>query len=365
MWLLTMYDGLYRLFLSRFDPETIHHVSIDLLSGAGQFPPSRKLLSSAFSPRPTYVPIQAFGMSFAHPLGLAGGFDKEARCLPALQSLGFSFIEVGTVTPQPQPGNPSPRLFRLTEDKALINRMGFPSTGMNILVNRLQKIGNHVDVPIFVSLGKNKATALQDAVQDYTASLNLLHAYGDAFVVNISSPNTPDLRKLQTRDYLAELLERLMNEMRDLARGGSPKPLLIKIAPDLTWPEIDDILDLALEFVIAGIIATNTTLERPHLHSSYQNEAGGLSGQPLRQRSTEIIRHIHQHTDNKLLIIGVGGVFTGDDVWEKLEAGASLVQAYTGFIYKGPAFVKTALAQLESRMRDAGITQYQSILSGS
>ncbi len=355
-----MYEGLYKHLFSRIDPEQIHQLSIKLLAGAGQLPPLRSFLSSAFSPRPAFPSINLWGRAFAHPLGLAGGFDKDARCLPALQALGFSFIEVGTITPQPQPGNPSPRLFRLTEDSALINRMGFPSSGMIALAQRLNNLSN-VGVPIAISFGKNKATVLTDAVQDYIAVLKTLYPYGDCFVVNISSPNTPDLRQLQTRSYLADLLGHLAQTMRILARNDSPKPLLIKIAPDLDWSEIDDILDLALQFGLAGIIATNTTLQRPNLHSAYQSETGGLSGQPLRQRSTEIIRYIRQHTENKLIIIGVGGIFTGDDVWEKLSAGATLVQAYTGFIYKGPAFVKHALTQLETRMQQAGITRYEDI----
>ena len=357
-----MYDGLYKQVFSRIDPEQIHELSIKLLAGAGQFPPTRSFLAQTFSPRPAFPPINLWGRAFAHPLGLAGGFDKDARCLPALQSLGFSFIEVGTVTPQPQLGNPTPRLFRLSEDSALINRMGFPSSGMAALVLRLANLSN-VDVPIAISLGKNKTTALTDAVQDYIAVLNALYAYGDCFVVNISSPNTPDLRKLQTRDYLADLLGQLAQTMRILAQNNSPKPLLIKIAPDLEWSEIDDILELALQFGIAGIIATNTTLQRKDLHSPYQTETGGLSGQPLRQRSTEIIRYIHQLTEKKLVIIGVGGVFNGDDIWEKLSAGATLVQAYTGFIYKGPAFVKQVLTQLETRMRQTGISCYEDIIN--
>lgn len=356
-----MYDGLYKHVFSRVDAEQIHQLSINLLAGAGQFPPARSFLAASFSPKPTFPPIHLWGKTFAHPLGLAGGFDKDARCLPALQSLGFSFIEVGTVTPQPQPGNPAPRLFRLTEDQALINRMGFPSSGVDHLAHRLQS-KTHVDVPLFISLGKNKATALTDAVQDYTSVLNSLYPYGDAFVVNISSPNTPDLRKLQTREYLADLLGQLAQTMKSLAGNQPPKPLLVKIAPDLEWLEIDDILDLSLQFGIAGIIATNTTLQRTNLKSTYQTETGGLSGQPLRQRSTEIIRYIHKHTEQQLTIIGVGGIFTGDDVWEKLGAGATLVQAYTGFIYKGPAFVKQALTQLEARMRQSGITRYEDII---
>ncbi|MEP6986565.1 MAG: quinone-dependent dihydroorotate dehydrogenase [Chloroflexota bacterium] len=356
-----MYDGLYKHFFSRVDAEQIHQLSISLLAGAGQFAPARSLLATTFSAHPTFPPINLWGKTFAHPLGLAGGFDKDARCLPALESLGFSFIEVGTVTPQPQPGNPTPRLFRLGEDSALINRMGFPSAGMTTLAQRLTNRAN-INIPLLISLGKNKATALMDAVQDYTAVLNALYPFGDGFVVNISSPNTPDLRKLQTREYLSDLLSQLTQTIRTLAHDQSPKPLLIKIAPDLEWSEIDDILELALQFGIAGIIATNTTLQRPNLRSPYQTETGGLSGQPLRQRSTEIIRYIHQHTEKKLVIIGVGGIFTGEDVWEKLSAGAALVQVYTGFIYKGPAFVKQALTELEARMRQSGITRYEDII---
>ncbi|MBI1280395.1 MAG: quinone-dependent dihydroorotate dehydrogenase [Anaerolineaceae bacterium] len=356
-----MYDSLYKHLFSRIDAEQIHQLSVNLLAGAGQFAPACSILSNTFSPKTSCPPIKLWGKTFAHPLGLAGGFDKDARCLPALQSLGFSFIEVGTVTPQPQPGNPMPRLFRLTEDQALINRMGFPSAGAAVLAERL-KSQPHVDVPLFISLGKNKATTLTDAVQDYIAVLNSLYPYGDAFVVNISSPNTPDLRKLQTREYLSDLLGQLAQTMKSFAGNASLKPLLVKIAPDLEWSEIDDILELSLQFGIAGIIATNTTLQRPQLKSTHQTETGGLSGQPLRQRSTEIIRYIHEHTEKKLTIIGVGGIFTGDDVWEKLSAGATLVQAYTGFIYKGPAFVKQALAQLEARMKQSGISHYEDII---
>jgi len=356
-----MYDSLYKHLFSRIDAEQIHQLSINLLAGAGQFAPARSLLANTFSPKPAFPPISLWGKTFAHPIGLAGGFDKDARCLPALQSLGFSFIEVGTITPQPQPGNPLPRLFRLAEDQALINRMGFPSSGVAHLAQRLQG-QTHVNMPLFISLGKNKATALTDAVQDYISVLNPLYPYGDAFVVNISSPNTPDLRKLQTREYLADLLGQLAQTMKSLAGNQPPKPLLVKIAPDLEWSEIDDILDLSLQFGIAGIIATNTTLQRPNLKSAYQTETGGLSGQPLRQRSTEIIRYIHGHTEKKLTVIGVGGIFTGDDVWEKLTAGATLVQAYTGFIYKGPAFVKQALTQLEVLMRQSGISRYEDII---
>lgn len=355
-----MYEGLYKHIFSRVDPEQIHHLSLKLLASAGQFLPTRSLLSTTFSPHLAFPPIHLWGRAFAHPLGLAAGFDKDARCLPALQALGFSFIEVGTVTPHPQPGNSTPRLFRLSEDSALINRMGFPSAGMIALAQRLTGLSN-VDIPIAISLGKNKSTTLTDAVQDYVALLNTLYPYGNCFVVNISSPNTPDLRKLQTRAYLADLLSQLTQTIRSLAQGQSPKPLLIKIAPDLDWSEMDDILDLALQFGIAGIIATNTTLQRPNLRSAYQNETGGLSGQPLRQHSTEIIRYIHQHTGKRLVIIGVGGIFTGDDIWEKLRAGATLVQAYSGFIYKGPAFAKKAITQLETRMRQAGINRYEDI----
>ncbi len=356
-----MYSFLYTHILARMDAEAVHHRALAGLELLGRVPPARAALRAALAVDTAGMEVEALGMRFAHPLGLAAGFDKEGRCLPAIHALGFSFAEIGTVTPRPQPGNPAPRLFRLMEDHALINRLGFPSEGAGAVATRLKRRGAF---PVGISLGKNKDTPLTDAGQDYSAVLRLLYPYGDFFVVNISSPNTPDLRRLQTREYLSDLLASLMETACSLG-GGAARPLLIKIAPDLSWDEIDTLLDLALAHGIAGVIATNTTIRRDGLHSAALAESGGLSGQPLRERSTEIIRHIYRVTGKRLLIIGVGGVFTGDDAWEKLRAGATLIQAYTGFIYEGPAFTRKVLRGLRGRMRAEGVARLAEIIGGA
>ncbi len=329
----------------------MHGIALRGLAVAGNFPPSRALLRAAFLPRPDGLGVCAFGLSFAHPLGLAGGFDKDGVALHSLAALGFSFVEVGTITPQPQAGNAKPRLFRLMADRALINRMGFPSGGMVSAAQHL--VRRPQGVPLAISLGKNKATPLTNALSDYRAVLEYLYPYGDLFVVNISSPNTPELRRLQTRAYLADLLAGLRET---LDAQAAPKPLLIKIAPDLSLDEIGTLCELALHYGINGMIATNTTVARPPtLRSAAATESGGLSGAPLRAKATEIVRHIYRATGGKLPVIGVGGVFSGADVWEKLRAGAVLVQAYTGFIYEGMAFVRRALCELRQIMAAEGV----------
>jgi dihydroorotate dehydrogenase len=349
-----MYRFIYRHLLSRLDAEFAHDTALRGLGVAERFPPTHFALRKALAPQAEGMSIQALGLDFEHPLGLAAGFDKDAACLPGLNLMGFSFIEIGTVTPRPQPGNPGRRIFRLMEDDALINRMGFPNVGMSAVEDNLQAL-RHTTRPIGVSLGKNKDTPLPDAYQDYSAVLRCLHPYGDFFVVNVSSPNTPELRRLQTREYLAGILLHLKEAARELTRPGqNPKPLLVKIAPDLSWEEIDTVLELATTYQLGGVVATNTTTARNRLRSAHRDETGGLSGKPLRERSTEIIRHIYRQTGGALTIIGVGGIFTGDDIWEKMTAGATLVQAYTGFIYEGPAFVKNAIARLRQKMREAG-----------
>ncbi len=360
-----MYHFLYRHLLSRFDAEFAHDAVLRGLDGAARLPPGRFASRKALTPQTEGLSIRALGLDFEHPLGLAAGFDKDGCCLPGLNLLGFSFIEIGTVTPRSQPGNPRRRIFRLMEDGALINRMGFPNAGMSVVANNLQAFGRttHTARPIGVSLGKNKDTLLLDAHQDYSAVLKCLYPYGDFFVVNVSSPNTPELRRLQTREYLAEILAHLQETARELTRPShNPKPLLIKIAPELSWADIDTVLDLAATYQIGGIVATNTTTARDGLHSAHQDETGGLSGQPLRERSTAIIRHIYRQTGGTLTIIGVGGVFTGDDVWEKMTAGATLVQAYTGLVYEGPRFVKNAMARLRQRMGEAGVHSLHEIV---
>ncbi|HRE46845.1 MAG TPA: quinone-dependent dihydroorotate dehydrogenase [Aggregatilineales bacterium] len=329
-----MYPFLYRHLLSRLDAESAHNAAIRFFQAMGRIPLGCALLRRLYAPPPT-APITAFGLRFPHPLGLAGGFDKRAACLPALAALGFGHIEVGTITPRPQMGNPRPRLFRLPADEGLINRMGFPSPGMDAAAANLERWQG--TIPIFISVGKNKETPLETAADDYRAVLRRLHPYGDAFTVNISSPNTPELRRLQTPTHLAALLSALRGDLTLLG----DKPLLVKIAPDLALPELDTVIDLAIQHGVAGIVATNTTLSREGLVSPLAGETGGVSGRPLRAQSTAIIRHIHRTAGGRLTIIGVGGIFTADDVREKLDAGATLVQAYTGFIYRGLGFVKS------------------------
>jgi dihydroorotate dehydrogenase len=357
-----MYDFIYRNLLTRTDAERSHHLALRLLTIGGNLPPVRATLGALAHVDTTGMSIKVLNQTFEHPLGLAAGFDKDACCLRGLNALGFSFVEVGSVTPRPQPGNEGKRIFRLTDDHALINRLGFPSLGVDAVVQQLSRLRNY-QAPIGISLGKNKETPLADAHNDYRAVLDKLYPYGDFFVVNISSPNTADLRKLQTAEFLGTLLSSVKAHMATLVQGQPPKPLLIKIAPDLTWQQLDNLIDICLRNNIDGIIATNTDPgNRIMLNSPQRTEAGGLSGAPLRKRSTEIVRYIHQRTQGKLTIIGVGGVFTGDDVWEKLAAGASLVQAYTGFIYQGPLFVKKALSEIRQRMDREGIRDLREII---
>lgn len=362
-----LYRLLYRHVLSRFDAEWMHDAAVQGLRVLGGFAPTRAAIRLLCDPRPNSaddVAVHAFGLRFAHPLGLAGGFDKEGSCLHGISALGFSHVEIGTVTPRPQLGNPKPRLFRLAEDSALINRMGFPSGGMAAVARNLRRIRGY-DRPILISLGKNKVTDLVDAHQDYDDVLSALYPHGDLFTINVSSPNTPDLRRLQTRAYLSDLLAAIAETLAELSGGRKPKPLLIKIAPDLTNDEIDTLLDVALQHHVAGIIATNTTTRRDGLRSPNRSQEGGLSGQPLRERSTAIIRHIYCQTDGKLPVVGVGGIFSGDDLYEKLQAGATLAQAYTGFIYEGPAFVRKCIRGLRRRMAADGVTRLDEIIGAS
>ena len=295
-----------------------------------------------------------WGIPFPNPIGLAAGFDKDGVAAGIWQSLGFGFAELGTVTHHAQPGNPQPRLFRLTADQAILNRMGFNNEGAEALATRLATLdaNGSITIPIGVNLGKSKVTPLEDAVSDYLASFRQLKTLGDYFVVNVSSPNTPGLRSLQAVEQLQPILTALQNE------NEGQKPLLVKISPDLDQEAIAAVTDLAQACQLSGIIATNTTIRRDGLDTTplkatgkpVDQEAGGISGQPLRQRSTEVIRFIHQHTNGTLPIIGVGGVFTADDAWEKITAGASLVQTYTGWIYEGPWMVRRLLEGLQAKL---------------
>jgi dihydroorotate dehydrogenase len=278
-----------------------------------------------------------FGIHFPNPVGLAAGFDKNAKLIDEFAALGFGFIEVGTVTPKGQEGNPTPRLFRLPEDEALINRMGFNNEGLEAMKMRL--LARRSKVIVGGNLGKNKVTPNEQAEEDYCLGFEALYEVVDYFVVNVSSPNTPNLRALQEKEPLKKLLVRLQ------ALNGTkpePKPILLKIAPDLTNEQLDDVIEIVLETSLAGVIATNTTLSREGLKSAdgLCAEAGGLSGRPLRVRSTEVIRYLHQKSGGKFPIVGVGGIHSAEDALEKLKAGASLIQIYTGFIYEGPGLIQ-------------------------
>ncbi len=335
-----MYKLVIRPLLFLLDPETVHHFSfssIKLLSRLGFSAVFRKL----FSMDDPKLEREVFGLKFKNPVGLAAGFDKDAKLFNELSDLGFGFIEIGTLTPKPQPGNPKKRLFRLIEDKAIINRMGFNNEGVFDAVERLRK---EQRVLIGGNIGKNKVTPNKDAVKDYLICFDALFEYVDYFVVNVSSPNTPGLRELQDKKPLTDILKKLKRENIKLAKKyESPeKPILLKIAPDLTDAQLLDIIDIVKASKIDGVIATNTTIGRKGLksHLTLVEEKGGLSGKPLAKRSTEVIRFLSEKSKKAFPIIGVGGIHSAEDALEKLEAGADLVQLYTGFIYEGPSLIK-------------------------
>jgi len=347
-----MYKSLVFPLLARMDAEAAHERALRLLAwgqGGWRRPFLQKLAGSI-----PQKPVSLWGLTFPNVLGMAAGFDKDARVAEGLALLGFGHVEVGTLTPRPQAGNPRPRIFRLRQDRALINRMGFPNAGVDTAVKQLSVIskryaGDGRSYILGVSLGKQKETPLAEATGDYLTVMEKVYPYADYLAVNISSPNTPGLRDLQGGDYLYQLLRALTRANWQFSQQYKVRrrPLLVKIAPDLTWPELDEILTAVQDTRIDGIIATNTTIARAGLTDSAQKESGGLSGRPLRQHSTEIIVYIHKQTAGKLPIIGVGGVVSADDVQAKLDAGASLVQLYTALIYEGPCLPGRILRQLE------------------
>ena len=325
----------------QFDPENVHHFVTEKLKWFNdRFPFGESILRSSFDVNIKGLEREVFGIKFRNPVGLAAGFDKNGEYIDALSSLGFGFIEVGTVTPLPQPGNDKPRMFRLTDDSAIINRMGFNNKGVDTLAEqlRLQRAKNP-DIVIGGNIGKNKNTPNEEAVSDYLKCFERLYEVVDYFVVNVSSPNTPGLRALQEKGPLKEILNALQ------AKNNSNKifrPILLKIAPDLTKEQLDDIVEIVTDTKIAGVIATNTTIDRSGLRTpeNIAKEAGGLSGKPLTERSTEVIRYLSERSNRSFPIIGVGGIHSPEDAKEKLDAGASLVQLYTGFIYEGPGLIK-------------------------
>lgn len=328
-----MYKLLIRPILFWFDPEEVHYFSFSFIKFISKIPFVPSIVKSIYEVKDSRLEREVFGLKFKNPVGLAAGFDKDAKCYKELSNFGFGFIEIGTLTPVGQEGNPKKRLFRLKEDSSIINRMGFNNGGVQEAVERLKK---NKSVLIGGNIGKNKLTPNENATQDYEICFEALFDYVDYFVVNVSSPNTPNLRELQDKKPLTELLQTLQN--KNLAKPKQ-KPILLKIAPDLTDSQLFDIIDIVNETKIAGVIATNTTLSREGLQSKNKSEMGGLSGKPLTNRSTEVIRFLSEKSNKAFPIIGVGGIHSAEDALEKLEAGASLIQLYTGFIYEGPSLV--------------------------
>ena len=329
-----MYKVFIKPILFLFDPEWVHHTVFSTLKLIHRIPGMGNLIKEFYQVKDQRLERKLFGLTFPNPVGLAAGFDKDAKLYKELSNFGFGFIEIGTLTPKPQPGNPKKRLFRLPEDGGLINRMGFNNEGVEAAIERLKR---NKGILIGGNIGKNKLTPNEEAVSDYVQCFEALFPHVDYFVVNVSSPNTPNLRALQDKEPLTHLLQTL----KDLNHSKSkPKPILLKIAPDLTEEQLVDIIDIITSVKIDGVIATNTTLSREGLHSENKSEMGGLSGKPVTKKSTEVIRFLHEKSKNAFPIIGVGGIHSPEDAIEKLEAGASLVQLYTGFVYEGPGVVK-------------------------
>ena len=329
-----MYQLIVRPLLFLFDPEKVHYFTFSLIKMLCKIPGFSSLFKSLYAVQDSRLETEVFGLKFPNPVGLAAGFDKNATLYQELSNFGFGFIEIGTVTPVAQDGNPKKRLFRLKEDTAIINRMGFNNKGVQEAVTCLKK---NKGILIGGNIGKNKVTSNENAIQDYEICFDALFDYVDYFVVNVSSPNTPNLRELQEKKPLTALLTKL--EFRN-SQHPNKKPILLKIAPDLTNEQLLDIIDIINETKIAGVIATNTTISREGLKSKNKTETGGLSGKPLTNRSTEVIRFLSEKSNKAFPIIGVGGIHSAQDALEKLEAGASLIQLYTGFIYEGPQLVK-------------------------
>jgi dihydroorotate dehydrogenase len=343
-----------RSVLFLFDPEWVHYFSMNGLKLLCKIPGVKKMLAASFKPKGNvqcsmFPQGPAGNFQFSNPVGLGAGFDKNAKYLNELEALGFGFVEIGTVTPKPQAGNDKPRLFRLPKDKALINRMGFNNDGVEAVTERLKAWqlknartrGDGQRLIIGGNIGKNKTTPNEDAWKDYESCFTILHDHVDYFVVNVSSPNTPGLRELQEKDSLKKILTALQIQN---SKTKNQKPILLKIAPDLTNDQLDDVIDLAIEIKLDGLVACNTTISREQLttHDSRLTKiaAGGLSGLPVKKRSTEIVQYISKKTNGTIPIIASGGIFTAADAKEKMEAGASLVQVWTGFIYEGPVIVK-------------------------
>ena len=354
----------FRSFLFRLDPETAHQLTLQLIRYAGNFPLSRRMLTQFY--KAPVKPVQAFGFTFKNPIGLAAGYDKDALAIRGLGTLGFGHLEVGTVTPRPQPGNPLPRVFRLPEDEAVINRMGFPSLGSEFVQKRLDpglrqgiterliprskkntaRTDKKGDVILGINLGKNKETPNEEAVLDYLELLQCFAPYADYLAINISSPNTVGLRQLQGQAALEGLLSQLHTQRLFEEKTLNKRlPLLVKLAPDLSERELAEAVDVILDAHMDGIIVTNTTLAREGLRSSYRDEAGGLSGSPLRLKSESVLCQVVKRVDGKVPIVSVGGIMTPQDAKRRMELGATLIQVYTGLIYAGPGLIKKILVE--------------------
>jgi dihydroorotate dehydrogenase len=342
-----MYHLILKPILFLFNPEKAHYFTTNMLSTVLAIPGMKSIFAALFQIKDKRLERTVFGIKFPNPVGLAAGFDKEAKLYKDMVHLGFGFIEVGTITPKGQPGNLKPRLFRLTQDDALINRMGFNNEGLAGAVERLKS--RNSNLIIGGNIGKNKVTPNEKATEDYITCFEALFPHVDYFVVNVSSPNTPNLRALQDKKPLTELLSTLQNLNN---KKPNPKPILLKIAPDLTNEQLDDIVEIVANTKIAGLIATNTTISREGLKSnpSLVQEMGGLSGKPVRDKSTEVIRYLRKKSNASFPIIGVGGIHSAEDAIEKLDAGCDLVQLYTGFVYEGPALVKSINKGVLARM---------------
>ncbi|WP_438349782.1 quinone-dependent dihydroorotate dehydrogenase [Paenibacillus sp. FA6] len=352
-----LYKNVAKPILFKIDPEKAHHLVVGGLHTAGSIPGVSHVLRSLWGVKETAdLAVDLFGLHFPTPVGLAAGLDKNGVAVQGFSSIGFGFMEVGTVTPKGQSGNEQPRLFRLPPDEALVNRMGFNNEGIDAMERRLST-NQRRRIPVAINIGKNKLTPNEEAYKDYQECIRKLYPYGDFFVVNISSPNTPDLRNLQYGSELSSLLSHIMEEMQEQARKhNNSKHILVKIAPDVSDSELESMVEVLQTSGVSGVIATNTTLSREGLNHSNAKESGGLSGKPLSNRSTEIISRIYSQSHGSLPIIGSGGIFTGKDAYEKIRAGASLVEIYTSLIYEGPDVNRKIHAELRKCLLQDGFS---------
>ena len=338
-----MYNIL-RPLLFQLDPETAHQLTLQALRAAGNFPLSNWLLKRVY--KVPSQPVEAFGLTFKNPVGLAAGYDKDGIAIKGLAALGFGHLEIGTVTPEPQPGNPRPRVFRLAEDEGVINRMGFPSQGMSNVERHISDLRGPRSAIIGINLGKNKETPVEQAAQDYVELMRRFIYLADYLTINISSPNTVGLRRLQGREMLEKLLVTIQKEREQIALGrGGNAPILVKLSPDLYDEELEDAIGVILDKGMDGVIATNTTLAREGVRSKYRGEAGGLSGSPLAAGSEAALRQVAKFVNGKVPIISVGGIMRPNDAKRRLDMGATLIQIYTGLVYQGPGLVKKILEQ--------------------